>query len=137
MIAELEASKAKELEKEKLTIMKPIINSLCLKNSDVDALLLLSKKQLKALAKKLETRLNKKSHKETTTIIKDPVKTANLLWAIAKSACSPGTKLIPNKRYTVNLMGIQILGCFSMAKSLYALADPISTSFTSTVKEGT
>jgi hypothetical protein len=123
-----EQSKAEK--QEKLTVIAPLVKRLQLRNPEVDALLKLPKKNLKALNKKVEDRLNAKTHQ--ITAIQDPAKPAKLLWSIAKAACPGGQKVNMNQRYTVSLHGAQIMGCFAMAKSLYGLAEEKSADSLST-----
>jgi hypothetical protein len=116
---DLVREQARVEEKEKLALITPLIHGLQLRNSEVDALLTLPKKNLKALNKKVEDRLSMKNH---TTVIHDPTKPANLLWAVAKAACPPNEKVVVGRRYMANLSGVQVMACFASAKQLYALA---------------
>jgi hypothetical protein len=127
-----EQSKAEQ--QEKLDIIAPLVKRLQLRNPEVDALLKLPKKNLKALNKKVEDRLNEKIHK--TTVIHDPTKPANLLWAVAKQACPSDARVVPNKRYNANLSGVQVLACFAAAKQLYALAQEKKDAATTSLSTG-
>lgn len=108
-------------KQEKLALIAPLVQGLALRKTEVDALLLLPKRNLKALNKKVEDRLNAKVH--VTTRIVEPAKPAKLLWAIAKAACPNGERVDVSRKYIVHLYGVQVMGCFAMSKQLYSLAN--------------